>query len=115
MTWRTGITIFQIAKMIGQVLLDQGGGAGIGRPQASSAVAPHPHSSTIRLEVATPHHRDYSRHQHSNRGGTSAKFFVNPRFVTHKFRNYSTLYSSPPGSFDTTSMHARSQLSLIFH
>jgi hypothetical protein len=44
--------------MTGQVLVDRGGGAGAGRPQASFAVAPHPHSSTTRREPATLHRQE---------------------------------------------------------
>jgi hypothetical protein len=51
----------------------------------------------------------------SNQSTSSAKFFLNPRFITHQFRNYFMLGSSPLGSFATTSTHTRSQLSLIFH
>jgi hypothetical protein len=40
MTWRTGITFLQIAQMIRQVPVDRGGEAGVGKSQASSAVAP---------------------------------------------------------------------------
>jgi hypothetical protein len=51
----------------------------------------------------------------SGRCNLSVKSSLNVRFVTRQFRNFSTLYSSLPGSFTITSMNTRSQLSLISH
>jgi hypothetical protein len=51
----------------------------------------------------------------SNKSTSSVKSFLNPRFITRQFRNYSTVYSSPSGSFAIISMHTTSWWSPTSH
>jgi hypothetical protein len=51
----------------------------------------------------------------SSQSTSSAKSFMNPRFITQQFRNYSMVYSSLPESFAIISTHTTSRWSLISH
>jgi hypothetical protein len=122
-TWRMRITLLKTAQAPPQVPVDRGGNTSAAKSQVSFAVAPiltapQPGENLLLYITVTTHiistaivvECQEEGHAFSIQRPAyfSKKSFLNPRFVTRQFRNYSTIYSSPAGSIAIISMHTTS-------